>query len=270
MLPFSVGQVTIRSISSPVQFMVGFRPFQLVTNNADGGAGDDHITISGTTGFFTLDGTITNHATGGSGDDVLDATAILQSINSLSASNFLDGGAGNDVLRAYCSTDSDGGSPVGINELSGGNGNDMLQATQVTDGENGFTNVTNHLDGGNGNDVLVADSTALARLSVLATNHLEGGNGNDSLTAHLVTGDPTLLLALTAQMCLVAALETIASPRPSRWLVALPFQILTFQTLWMVEPAMTTLKLQSTWSPYMRDRNRWKIIWRAARAMTSF
>ena len=93
-------------------------------------------------------------------------------------------------MRAYCSTDSDAGGPVGINELSGGNGNDMLQATQVTDGENDFTNVTNHLDGGNGNDVLVADSTALARLSVLATNHLEGGNGNDSLTAHLVANAP--------------------------------------------------------------------------------
>ena len=86
----------------------------VVTNNADGGAGDDHITISGTTGFFTLDGTITNHATGGLGDDVLDATAILQSINSLSASNFLDGGAGNDVLRAYCFTDSDGGTQLAL------------------------------------------------------------------------------------------------------------------------------------------------------------
>ena len=158
----------------------------VITNDADGGAGDDHITIYGRTGFATLEGTITNHATGGFGNDVLDATAILESINSLSATNSLDGGAGNDVLHAYCFTDSDQSDPIGINELSGGDGNDMLQATQVTDGENAFTNVTNHLDGGNGNDVLVADLTALARLSVLATNHLEGGNGNDSLTAHLI------------------------------------------------------------------------------------
>ena len=142
----------------------------------------------------------------------------FESINSLSASNSLDGGAGNDVLRAYCFTDSDGSDPVGINELSGGNGNDMLQATQVTDGENGFTNVTNHLDGGNGNDVLVADSTALARVSVLATNHLEGGNGNDSLTAHLVAADTGggVMRTLTPRTCLVAALETIASWHPSR------------------------------------------------------
>jgi Ca2+-binding RTX toxin-like protein len=160
----------------------------VVTNIADGGAGDDHVTVSGTTGFFTLEGTITNHISGGLGDDVLDATAILQSISSLSASNFLDGGAGDDILRAYCLTDSDSGNPVGINELWGGNGNDMLQATQVTDGENAATNVTNHLDGGNGNDVLVADSTALAQLSVLAVNILDGGAGNDSLTAHLISG----------------------------------------------------------------------------------
>ena len=152
------GDDQINIIASPLTVHGGGSAHSnVVTNNADGGAGDDHITISGTTGFFTLEGTITNHATGGLGDDVLDATAILESINSLSASNFLDGGAGNDVLRAYCFTDSDGSDPVGINELSGGNGNDTLQATQVTDGENGFTNVTNHLDGGNGNDVLVAD-----------------------------------------------------------------------------------------------------------------
>ena len=191
------GDDQINIIASPLPVHGGgFAHSNVVTNNADGGAGDDHITISGTTGFFTLFGTITNHATGGSGDDVLDATAILQSIGSISASNSLDGGAGNDILRAYCFTDSDGSSPVGINELSGGNGNDMLQATQVTDGENGFTNVTNHLDGGNGNDVLVADSTALARVSVLATNHLEGGNGNDSLTAHLVTGDTSGVVSI--------------------------------------------------------------------------
>ena len=197
----------------------------MVTNNADGGAGDDHITISGTTGFFTLEGTITNHATGGLGDDVLDATAILQLINSLSASNFLDGGAGNDVLRAYCFTDSDGSDPVGINELSGGNGNDTLQATQVTDGENGFTNVTNHLDGGNGNDVLVADfdrtrtagrnrnqsflKAAMEMTHSLPTwlrvplvsvffdadvdgsNVLSGGSGDDSLSASIeMVSDP--------------------------------------------------------------------------------
>ena len=133
----------------------------------------------------------------------------------------------------------------------------MLQAMQVTDGENGFTNVTNHLDGGNGNDVLVADSTALARLSVLATNHLEGGNGNDSLTAHLLRMHLlAVFLAIDASNVLSggsgddslsASIEIASDP--------IPFHSLTFQTLWMVEPAMTTLKLQSTWSPYMRDRN---------------
>jgi Ca2+-binding RTX toxin-like protein len=50
------------------------------------------------------------------------------------------------------------------------------------------------LDGGNGNDVLIADTTALAQLSVFAVNRLDGGNGNDSLTAHMVanTGSQSL------------------------------------------------------------------------------
>ena len=182
------GDDQINIVASPAQDT--FSDSNSVTNNADGGAGDDHITVYGKTGFFAFDGNITNHVSGGSGNDVLDSTAILQSFSSHLASNVLAGGAGDDVLRANCSTDSDAGGPVGINELSGGNGNDMLQAIQVTDGENNVTDVTNHLDGGNGNDVLVADSTALARLSVLATNHLEGGNGNDSLSAHLIANAP--------------------------------------------------------------------------------
>ena len=149
------GDDQINIVASPAQDT--FSDSNSVTNNADGGAGDDDITVYGKTGFFAFDGNITNHVSGGSGNDVLDSTAILQLFSSHLASNVLAGGAGDDVLRAYCSTDSDAGGPVGINELSGGNGNDMLQAIQVTDGENNVTDVTNHLDGGNGNDVLVAD-----------------------------------------------------------------------------------------------------------------
>ena len=219
-----LGDDQINIAASPLLVHSGSARSNLVTNNADGGAGDDHITIYGRTGFFTLDGTITNHATGGLGDDVLDATAILESITSLSASNFLDGGAGDDVLRAYCFTDSDGDGPVGINDLSGGNGNDMLQAIQVTDGENSITNVTNHLDGGNGNDVLVADSTALARLSVFAINRLEGGNGNDSLTAHLISEGTSSTKGVDASNelsggsgndSLLASIEIVSDPNPS-------------------------------------------------------
>ena len=180
------GDDQINVVASPGDDVFAVAGNHVVTNTVDGGAGDDHITVLGKTGFLAQHATITNTLTGGCGNDVLDATAILQSNLSDLASNSLDGGAGNDVLRAFCSTDSNTRTPVGINELSGGDGCDSLEAIQVTDGENFATDVTNDLHGGNGNDQLVATTTALAREQVTAHNNLDGGNGNDSLIATML------------------------------------------------------------------------------------
>ena len=164
--------------------VVAVQGANVVTNTADGGAGDDHITVSGQTGLAADSGEVINCLRGGSGNDFLDATANAQSLSGGQTSNSLDGGAGDDVLLATCVTATNTKAPIGINELFGGDGNDVLQAIQVT-GTNGISNVTNDLHGGNGNDSLLADTNARAVLSIIATNVLDGGNGNDNLVAHM-------------------------------------------------------------------------------------
>ncbi|MGI6854242.1 calcium-binding protein [Mesorhizobium sp. 1B3] len=124
-----------------------------------------------------------NVLNGGDGNDVLDASARGRSISTELVSNSLHGGRGDDVLRAFNFTNSDFGTPVGINELWGDDGSDVLEATHSAS-FNGVTDVTNRLDGGKGDDSLNADITGNGG-SVRALNRLDGGDGQDTLIARL-------------------------------------------------------------------------------------
>jgi Ca2+-binding RTX toxin-like protein len=156
----------------------------VATNTVHGGEGCDRITAVARTEFLGGRTSASNFLYGDAGDDVFDATARAPSNLAEWASNTIEGGPGKDRMHAFCLTDSNAYSPVGLNELSGNEGDDELVAVHSTDGENGRTDVTSILDGGQGNDSLLSESRALG-WSSFAMQRLDGGPGHDSLTARL-------------------------------------------------------------------------------------
>lgn len=157
-----------------------------VTNRLDGGNGDDCLKAVSTAhgGFVEA----LNRLKGGNGKDVLTACLDVEAsggrsipgVDLYDVSNVLDGGSGNDHLKAFLSVTA---FPFGTDDsraenwLNGGSGNDTLWAT-VACGSVGAS----FLNGGSGND----------RLTVFggAENVLKGGRGKDTLTGGV--GDDTL------------------------------------------------------------------------------
>jgi Ca2+-binding RTX toxin-like protein len=158
----------------------GFGGDTLTLNAVSGGDGSDRITARAVTEFFGDDTIADNRISGGDGDDAIDASAINWSNSPVSASNFVFGGRGADVLKTFCLTDSNSSTPTGFNGIWGGDGDDQLEAVHSTDGENFITDLRTVLDGGDGDDTLRADSTAFGE-NVRARHELDGGRGDDDL-----------------------------------------------------------------------------------------
>ncbi|MEA5606109.1 calcium-binding protein [Nostoc sp. UHCC 0252] len=140
-------------------------------NTLNGGAGDDILDAEISTGNKLL--------SGGDGDDSLSVSGYLtsnpytQRVDPSSGDNTLNGGAGNDTLRAEYST--------GNNLLSGDDGNDSLSisAYYLFLGDNDDplsasfpSSGNNTLNGGTGDDTLNASGST-------GNNFLFGGDGND-------------------------------------------------------------------------------------------
>src|SRR5690606_31773139 len=140
--------------------------------------------------FFGNFSTAVKEFGGGTGNDDVTARAIVYSNVGLLASNYLDGGAGNDYLFASIYADSNVAAPQGHNVLIGGAGNDTLISDNSAslDGENGSSTMTSELSGGSGNDSLVSTIFAFAEDTAVGINELAGGSGNDELTASIVAG----------------------------------------------------------------------------------
>jgi len=102
--------------------------------------------------------------------------------------SILDGGRGNDALRA--DSNALGFSVRALNSLQGGAGNDQLIARVDSVASLHFLNTSNVLNVGTGNDSLEASLSAVARPGeqARAENHLNGGAGNDRLLATVAAG----------------------------------------------------------------------------------
>ncbi|MEH2396291.1 beta strand repeat-containing protein [Nostoc sp.] len=147
----------------------------LGNDTLNGGAGDDTLLAESPLGKKLL--------SGGDGNDYLSTSGIdgyrSEVYFSSSGNNTLNGGAGNDTLRAEYST--------GNNLLSGDEGNDYLSISgylieyfngEIFDASSG----NNTLNGGAGNDTLRAEYST-------GNNLLSGGDGNDSFYVNAKSSD---------------------------------------------------------------------------------
>lgn len=154
-----------------------------VSNHLNGDKGNDALTATART--FGLDLALTsavNYLDGGIGNDVLKALAVDEHTrggNDYTAINKLWGGAGNDAMTAAAQGAAT--SSFAANYLDGGDGNDALTGTSIG-GRTSF----NTLAGGAGNDSLSATAESLRDINTSARNTLDGGTGNDTLTAKAV------------------------------------------------------------------------------------
>ncbi|MBX9257916.1 hypothetical protein H1Q63_29000 [Desmonostoc muscorum CCALA 125] len=131
----------------------------------DGGAGEDFLDISRSTGDNLVNGGDGNDYLLGSSNSYYDESGTFVS-RLVSGNNTLNGGVGNDILTLFYST--------GNNLLDGGDGDDSLTVS-LASGDNTLTggNGDDSLTGGNGDDSLTGGS---------GDDTLTGGNGNDRLT----------------------------------------------------------------------------------------
>ncbi|MEH2274804.1 MAG: calcium-binding protein [Nostoc sp.] len=147
----------------------------LGNNTLNGGAGDDTLLAESPLGNNLLSGDDGNDYLSSSGVDYYRSPFSFSS----SGNNTLNGGVGDDTLRAEYST--------GNNLLSGGNGNDYLSTSgyligyfngEIFDASSG----NNTLNGGAGNDTLLAEYST-------GNNLLSGGDGNDSFYVNAKSSD---------------------------------------------------------------------------------
>ncbi|BAY77910.1 hemolysin-type calcium-binding region [Nostoc linckia NIES-25] len=155
-------------------------------NSFVGGIGDDTLSADSSTGDNTLNGGIgsdrlsvraskgNNLLSGDDGDDLLSTSYLVTNFGydfiGSTGNNTLNGGAGNDTLRAI--------SPIGNNLLNGGDGNDYLDTSgyDVYRAYYSFSSSGNNtLNGGAGNDTLIAEIST-------GNNLLSGDDGNDYLS----------------------------------------------------------------------------------------
>ncbi|MBD2409743.1 hypothetical protein FACHB389_09970 [Nostoc calcicola FACHB-389] len=157
-------------------------------NFLSGGEGNDYLYTSynSTNGYTASNSSGNNTLIGGAGNDTLNA-------ESPEGDNFLSGDDGNDYLsssgidgyRAYFSFSSSGN-----NTLNGGAGDDTLRAE--------FSTGNNLLSGGDGNDSLSISGYLIDYIgqtiydSSSGDNTLNGGAGDDTLRAEYTTGNNLL------------------------------------------------------------------------------
>ncbi|MGF2013361.1 beta strand repeat-containing protein [Nostoc sp. DedVER01b] len=147
-------------------------------NLLSGGDGNDYLDLSGynsSTAYFNSSSTGNNTLNGGAGDDTLRAGGSI-------GDNLLSGGDGNDYfdISGYFYTVTDGffsSRSSGNNTLNGGAGDDTLRA--------GGSSGNNLLSGGAGNDYFDISgsysSTTNFDSRSTGNNTLDGGSGNDTL-----------------------------------------------------------------------------------------
>jgi Ca2+-binding RTX toxin-like protein len=161
------------------------------TNSVFGDAGNDTIKAIGYSSFFGWTLSVSNIIDAGIGDDYVEAYLTGDSNGGDSLYNFINGGFGNDILKADSYSNSNAGGTIVKHELYGGGGNDQLQSTYDCSGDDSSIDVTVMLDGGTGNDSLFANSNAIAQYgSDYATVYhtLIGGQGNDALDSVITAG----------------------------------------------------------------------------------
>lgn len=155
-----------------------------VTACADGGLGEDRITVDATLFSFDSPVAMSVHVNGGAGADVIDVSTVSNGLLDSIVVNTIQGGSGDDVISAGAvGGDFFGNESTAINEIWGGSGDDHVIASATV-----FSNMSllasNYLDGGSGNDVLWAstyvDSNSAAPEG---RNTLLGGAGDDTLVA---------------------------------------------------------------------------------------
>ncbi|PZQ51372.1 MAG: hypothetical protein DI556_04175 [Rhodovulum sulfidophilum] len=155
--------------------------------SASGGAGNDVIRLSSTTGPSVYDAFgATLSATGGAGADTLVATTYGSILLDAASAVTLDGGSGADVLRATVELRSEYGVDGDVH-LIGGDGNDRMNAVTLAYADHPAAR--NLLDGGDGNDTMKAVMALLTpdyfSQSGNVENRLNGGAGNDTLTGEI-------------------------------------------------------------------------------------
>ncbi|MEH2202711.1 MAG: calcium-binding protein [Nostoc sp.] len=158
-------------------------------NTLNGGAGDDNLNASGSTG--------NNLLSGDDGNDNLSISGYYEGGNyqdydsRSSGKNTLNGGAGKDTLSA--------GGSTGDNLISGGDGNDYLSISgyfkytpsdpysprDVSITYDSRSSGNNTLNGGTGDDNLNASNSK-------GNNLLDGGAGNDYISASSAFGKNTI------------------------------------------------------------------------------
>ncbi|WP_347303586.1 calcium-binding protein [Croceibacterium sp. TMG7-5b_MA50] len=159
-----------------------------------GGNGDDQLFVDATL-MSVNGGNITNETYGGDGNDFINMTArVLGDTDVFLASNYAEGGSGNDTIFVTGSGDAD---DYVYNVAFGGAGADVLVGRTVGDayGES-------YLNGGTGDDVLRTidgfynEMYGEAGRDVLfggtGTDIMEGGTGADTFMFDLNGGNDTI------------------------------------------------------------------------------
>ncbi|MDB5562113.1 MAG: hypothetical protein JWN11_1531 [Hyphomicrobiales bacterium] len=157
-----------------------------------GGRGDDRLTTNVVIppGTDPVDGVAVQF--GGQGRDTLAATVTVQgggsplpTVGDRTASVYLDGGDGNDVIRAEANVDLLTTANVALRTLVlGGRGNDIIDVIADARGSAGDNLAANIAHGGAGDDRIIASAqTNIVGTFGVATNELTGGDGNDFLDA---------------------------------------------------------------------------------------
>ena len=155
----------------------------------DGGNGNDSLGLSGS--VDTESGSITADADGGEGDDTITiTTGDPFSGSAAHIFNRASGGDGRDLISVDINHSVAWPSTRAINDLSGGARNDEITAhTTLNDGGDigPDDQVSSTLSGGLGSDKLTSTIYTFASYGDIPRNVLYGGDGDDRLTASLLT-----------------------------------------------------------------------------------
>ncbi|WP_162301891.1 calcium-binding protein [Croceibacterium ferulae] len=141
-----------------------------------GGAGADRLAVNSTLTNDDADkvALVENYLFGGAGADVIDVDAVLSSASGGNIVNEVYGGAGADTItmtaRVVDGTDIE----LASNYAQGGAGNDTIYATGYGDADD---YLINEVYGNNGNDIIIARIEGEA----YGESYVDGGAGDDVL-----------------------------------------------------------------------------------------
>lgn len=154
----------------------------------DGGWGDDTITSRAETGGATDSTTATNTIDGGKGNDWIKATAFVSAYEDAWAFNVISGGSGDDTIQSIVDG-SAGNFPTWVmDEISGGTGDDVI-SSQVTASDYEVNRVDVGIDAGAGQDNILSDM--FVQNGQVTLNGSINGEGGDDVIQSLITLDIT-------------------------------------------------------------------------------